>query len=274
MTALLLLALTIAGPATNSTLPADPLVEIRAAAARYLARELSRFEAADQLSDAEVRDVAARTRNLLEGSRLQSRLDGYERRSTRDNLAILKSIYAATTFEVVREAAVPVGFPEPTLVGEIEIKRYPAYRMARATMGAGGTIPENLAFWALFQHIQSNEISMTAPVEMGYGERGTEASMAFLYGAPEIGELGKDGRVEVVDVPAQVTVSLGMRGSRQTSRIEAATRALRSWIDAQPGWNADGDVRVLGYNSPSVRGNRQYFEVQIPVRAVPRTEWL
>ncbi|MEM7262992.1 MAG: heme-binding protein [Planctomycetota bacterium] len=250
------------------------LTEIRARAAEFLAAELPSLEEAEVLDSGEVRRVIERACALLDGSRLAQRLTPREGLTAKQWVITLRSVYDAATFQVVREAELPVGFPEPTLVGEVEIKRYPGYRMARASMGPGGMVGENLAFWALFQHIQSNEISMTAPVEMAYGDSEKGASMAFLYGAPEIGEAGGDGRVEVIDIPPQAMVSLGLRGSRAAKRIEAARATLEEWIRANPEYVADGPLRVFGYNSPSVRGNRQYFEVQIPVSRVVRVEWL
>ena len=48
-------------------------------------------------------------------------------------------------------------------------------------------------FMTLFRHIQNNDISMTAPVAMGYDDAEAEVprmnSMAFLYSSPEAGDI-------------------------------------------------------------------------------------
>lgn len=168
-------------------------------------------------------------------------------------------------FEPVMEAELPVGFPAPTPVREIELKQYPVYRSASSAvggMGSGG------AFWKLFLHIQSNDIAMTAPVEMSYeqGEGGLrESKMAFLYGDPELGAVGKEGWVEVADAAPNWVVSMGCRGKESGKRIAELHTELLDWIVARPELTVSGSLRVMGYNSPMVRGNARYFEVQIPV---------
>jgi hypothetical protein len=131
---------------------------------------------------------------------------------------------------------------------------------------------ENLAFWTLFRHIKQNEIAMTAPVKMSYssaenGDR-RQQSMAFLYGHRGLGEVGPSGSVRVVDVPPQTVVSTGMRGQRTRKKVEAAYQRLKDWIDSKSQqYQVAGNMRVMGYNSPFVPSNRQYFEVQIPITA-------
>jgi hypothetical protein len=179
------------------------------------------------------------------------------------------------TFRPVAEAELPVGMPGFQALDEIELRHYPAYRMVRTDM-KGGTMG---AFWPLFQHIKANDIAMTTPVQIDYradGERTREASMAFLYGKPELGPLGKDGRVEVVDVPANTVLTVGSRGYDRPSRVAELRARLDAWLAGHPEWEAAGEIRTMGYNSPSVRSDRRYFEVQLPVRprpaAAPRRE--
>lgn len=168
-------------------------------------------------------------------------------------------------FQPIVEAEMPAGFPPPTPVGQIEVKRYPAYRMARAESRSGES-----AFFSLFQHIKKNGIAMTAPVEMEYGPgkagQPAERSMAFLYGKPTFGEPGADGTVQVVDVPEMAVVSLGARGAFDAKKIADAERLLQSWLSEHSDrYTVAGPLRVMGYNSPFVPRNRRYYEVQIPV---------
>jgi len=42
---------------------------------------------------------------------------------------------------------------------------------------------------------------------------------------------------------------------------------LRSWLEQNKSrYEQSGAVRVMGYNSPFLARDRQFFEVQIPVR--------
>ncbi len=175
-------------------------------------------------------------------------------------------------FQPVMEAEMPADFPAYRALGEIELREYPTYRMARATMrGRGATMG---SFWTLFQHIQKNDIAMTAPVQVDYvvteqGER--EGSMAFLYGSPEVGPAGTAGKVEVVDVPKVTVLSIGARGSDTAARIEEMSQRMRDFVAANATtWEVAGPIRTMGYNGPSVRGDKRYFEVQLPVRKVEK----
>jgi len=169
-------------------------------------------------------------------------------------------------FEPILEAALPLGFPGPTPVREIELKQYPAYRSVSTNLN--GDDPGG-AFWKLFKHITSNDIAMTAPVEMSYDSSGDdlrETKMAFLYGEPQVGTPGHDGVVEVIDANAGWVVSIGCRGRETDAKIREAQDQLVAWIAARPELNTEGDLRVMGYNSPMVFGEKRYFEVQLPVQ--------
>jgi hypothetical protein len=163
-------------------------------------------------------------------------------------------------FEPYLEAPLPEGFPGPGPLGRVVVKSYPRYRAARAE-GRG-------SFWTLFQHIQKNDVQMTAPVEMTMSDELNEMDMAFLYEGPEQGEAGLDGRVRVLDLDPVTVLSVGMRGNQS----RAATARARSWIEAileEEGWEKAGAWRVLGYNSPMVPAERRFWELQLPVTRKP-----
>ncbi len=167
----------------------------------------------------------------------------------------------ADEFQPIKEAEMPAGFPEPTPVGEVEVKQYPAYRRATASGFAD--------FWTLFRHIQQNNVAMTAPVEMDFGKadsaRSSKQAMSFLYERPDQGTVGKQGRVEVVDAEAATVVSIGCRGPRNTTTVSAARDRLLEWLDENREYAPTGSLRVMGYNSPFVPREKNFFEVQIPV---------
>lgn len=205
----------------------------------------------------------------------------------------------------VREAPLPDGWPALTPVGGVEVKDYPATRAAIVTQnlqteagpdaldtpGAETTNPETVTdeaptdetprrdmdsmFMTLFKHIKTNEIAMTAPVDMGYrdkpGEEASDgpamASMAFLYRRPDQGTAGPDGEVTVTDAPARTYASIGVRGKYTDQRFAENLATLDAWLAEHADlWVPDGPPRYLGYNSPFVPGFIRYGEVQRPVR--------
>ena len=184
-----------------------------------------------------------------------------------------QALVADLTFQPLAEAALPEGLPGFLALDELELRHYPGYRMVRTGM-KGGTFG---AFWPLFSHIKENEIAMTTPVQIDYrrdGERLREASMAFLYGSPTLGAAGSAGQVEVVDVPATTVLTIGSRGHDRPSRVAELRARIDAWLAQHPEWQVAGEMRTMGYNSPSVAAERRYFEVQLPVqpRAARRVE--
>lgn len=184
----------------------------------------------------------------------------------------LREAKETLAFKPFIEAPLPEGFPEPTPVGEIQIKKYPAYRFATTQMA--GT--DSGAFWTLFTHIKKNDIAMTAPVEMTYGEGTTDKlqakTMAFLYRSPKQGKAGTDEKVEVIDVAPIMALSLGMRGEVTRTRLADAKAHLDAWLkEHAKEYKASGPLRVMGYNSPFVAANKRFSEVEIPVRQVQQS---
>jgi hypothetical protein len=176
----------------------------------------------------------------------------------------LEEVKAATNFKPISEAPLPEGFPPPGEVGKIIVKEYPAYRAARTAMNGMGD--DNGAFGKLFRHISSNNVKMTAPVEMTY-EHESVISMAFLYAHPKLGETRKEGDVDVVDFPAVTVVSIGLRGNYSDERHAAAVKKLQAWLDQhRDEYESAGPSRLMGYNSPFVLPMLRYAEAQIPIR--------
>jgi hypothetical protein len=172
---------------------------------------------------------------------------------------------SAEPFQPIKEAEMPRGFPTYTPVGQIEMKHYPAYRKASASGFA--------QFLTLFQHIKKHKIEMSSPVEMDYGnpavEKSAEQSMSFLYGEPTLGSTGKQGAVEVSDVPAMTVVSIGCRGNQTAAAIATARQKLLDYLaEKKVEYAIAGSMRVMGYNSPFVPRDKNFFEVQILVKPV------
>ncbi len=168
------------------------------------------------------------------------------------------------------EAPLPEGWPELTPVGEVNIRSYPTYRAA-VVVDEGQGSGQGPMFGSLFRHISSNDIPMTAPVDMTYGttDRGGESdrmtAMAFLYRTPELGPLGVDGVVRVDDVPPRAYASVGVRGTYSDAHFADGLARVRAWLAEHHEWRPDGPPRYLGYNSPFVPWFWRYGEVQMPV---------
>ena len=178
----------------------------------------------------------------------------------------LLEVLVILTFKPRVEAPVPTGFPAPTPVGVVEIKKLPVYRMAKvANSGMGGN-----NFFTLFNHIKKNSIEMTAPVEMTMAEKNgkyTESSMAFLYQETTLGKVGPQGNVAVLDTTECTVVSVGMRGSPSSENIDSARRWLLEKIKTTPqAYEIAGELKVMGYNSPFMPEKLRYYEVQLPLK--------
>ena len=211
--------------------------------------------------------MQARPNNLLISTKLQTVLDQPENNVSKQVKSLqtaLSESAAILKFRIKKESDLPKGFPEPSGRGEIRLKHYPSYRLARVPS------KKDNAFFTLFNHIKSNKIEMTAPVEMRYDESNQkyqQIDMAFIYGAPNWGKLGDAGKgVIVEDIPAMSTVAIGLTGDFDPN-ASTYVEALESWLAQNASeYERDGQVRVMGYNSPFVWKSQRFFEIEIPVR--------
>ncbi len=206
-----------------------------------------------------VRDI------LSKAAQASSKLQDVTKQADTLRAALLETL-VILTFKPKVEAPVPAGFPAPTPVGVVEIKKLPVYRMAKvANSGLGGN-----NFFTLFNHIKKNKIEMTAPVEMTMAEKNgkyTESSMAFLYQETTLGKVGPQGNIAVLDTKECMVASIGMRGSPSSENIESARRWLIEKIKNTPeAYEIAGELKVMGYNSPFMPEKLRYYEVQLPLK--------
>ena len=173
------------------------------------------------------------------------------------------------------DAPLPVGWPGGTAPGQIEIKKYPAYRSAIARVKGASSKNSTLLFFSLFNHIQRRGVEMTAPVVMTYepkvaeepGARG-EVSMEFLYRTTDLGNTGPGvGTVKVEDFPPGTFVCLGVQGQMDEAGLREGVAKLREWLNSHKDqWVEAGPPRRLGYHGPMTPIKRQLSEVQIPIK--------
>lgn len=162
-------------------------------------------------------------------------------------------------------ASLPQGFPEPTQVGVIEIKHYPQYRAVTYTHTGDLTQATQVAFNSLFQHITSNNIAMTTPVEARYDMNGSQAEVSFLYSTPQIQPQQVQSNVEVTETSPMTVVSIGIKGAYSWENYEIHLQQLKEWLEQHPEYQRIGSPRRLLYNSPRVPESLKYSEVQIPI---------
>ena len=181
--------------------------------------------------------------------------------SLKETKKVVKEIEEQLAFKPKFESELPACFAPPTPVGEIEIKHYKSYRMAK-TPSVGRT-----AFFKLFNHIKKNDIKMTSPVQMTYdGEKDklAETEMAFLYPDSETNGSANQEDVKVVDTDPVTVISMGMRGRPSATEVEKAAEMLReASVHFPMKFELKDEVRLMGYNSPAVPPRDQFYEVQI-----------
>ena len=187
-------------------------------------------------------------------------------------LGIIAIAWFALGIYQANSAPLPVGFPAPTTPDTIEIKQYPAYRAA--TYNYSGNLSEagNQAFSSLFQHISSNNISMTAPVETRYplstlesNDKTGEATVSFLYRNTDIYPQEIANNITVEDIPAMTVVSLGLQGGYSYESYQQGLEKLKNWLSKNPGYQMVGKPRRLFYDGPYKPDAAKRSEIQIPV---------
>jgi len=165
---------------------------------------------------------------------------------------------------MVHEAQLPQGFPPPGPIGQVIVKNYPACRAATVAASDVNGAGQDDMFRPLFDHIQRENIAMTAPLQMDFewvnvpaGSTQPSAkpptAMSFVYRSPRTGKPGKDGIVTVRDLPAVTVISVGVRGSYNAEHFDYGLKAITDWLRIHPNsYRVVGPPRFLGYNSPFV----------------------
>ncbi len=262
--------------ATATRIPAPAtFAELDAGLAKY-----TRLRAAEVLDDAlESTTKLMRSRMLVAEARraadilgststIGQELRGARATTDEDDLErMFERAIGDLRFEPTMEAPVPEAWPPTAPIDRVVLKSYPKYRMAK-TPARGGQ--ETTPFWKLFGHIKNSDIAMTAPVQMDDAADGSDAQMAFLYRVEADGPLGRHHGVDVVDVEPGMAISIGSRGYRMAKDVEQLTKQLERWLEKHAAHlERTGPKRVMGYNGPGMRGDRRFFEVEIPVRWKP-----
>jgi hypothetical protein len=153
---------------------------------------------------------------------------------------------------------------EKTPVGEIVVLELPA----RIAIETGANAPyfesNGKLFGKLFRFIDSNEISMTTPVEAEI----EPGKMRFFVGSKDKAkakELRSNQEVKVIRMEPRTVVSIGIRGSYTEHRFHNNEEKLRRWLEDNPEYIPTGEAYAVYWNSPFVPGIIKRSEVHIPV---------
>ena len=175
------------------------------------------------------------------------------------------------------EAPLPDNYNAPTPKDAVELKTYPTVRRAEIEskdIFMSWIYGQSRAFWALFNHIKSRNIPMTAPVELDFENAdntrkflgSSDWTMSFLYRTPSQGPTGDAGNnVLVIDRPEVTVLSVGVEGDFNFNLLNKSVDRLKEVLKSQTQWIIAGEPRFFGYNSPMVKA--KWAEVQIPLKA-------
>ncbi len=168
--------------------------------------------------------------------------------------AVVVRVYQANS------APLPLGFPPPTTAGQIEVKQYSAYRAATFRYQGELSQAANRAFSPLYQHISSNQIAMTAPVETRYPRSTLEgvgkppewgaAQVSFLYRSRDIVPEEIAPNIQVKDVPPMTVVSLGLQGAYSYQNYQENLFKLKNWLSLNRQYEVVGEPRCFFYDGP------------------------
>ena len=170
-------------------------------------------------------------------------------------------------------APLPVGFPSPTPHDIIEVKQYPAYRSGTYTYEGNLSEATRYSFNPLFQHISSNNIAMTTPVEARYPASTIDQPMqqgkvkvSFLYNNNAISPQQISPDIQVEDHAPMLVVSLGIQGAYGYESYQGHIEKLKNWLANHPEYEIAGEPREFLYDSPYTPAPLKRREVQIPIR--------
>lgn len=153
---------------------------------------------------------------------------------------------------------------EATAAGEFEVKALPSGLLlkARAEEGAGYFESGGRLFRPLFRYISDRDIAMTVPVEAGI----LPGEMYFWISPSERAKVdGPTEEVEVIEMPARMVASYGLRGGYLEANFRDGEAALRAWLETQNEWVAVGESGMVYWNGPFVPWFLKRSEVHIPV---------
>lgn len=174
----------------------------------------------------------------------------------------------------VEEAPLPKGFPPPSEPGKVVEKTYPVIRSYSST-GSG-------AFMKCFAYLSLKQHKMTAPVVMECQPNAGDAPpaprgampvpverMHFLLEENSLDKPQEAGPVRVDDMPALRVLSLAFQGETTPAAVKQGQAEIEAQLKKMPTVRRAGEYRILGYNSPMLARNKNFWELQLPIEDAP-----
>ena len=197
-------------------------------------------------------------------------------------IAILFAIYLAEPVVALEQPA----FDLVDEIGDLEIRRYESYIVARTLVDSGFSEAGNQGFKRLAGYIFSGnesdqKIAMTAPVGLtrqtetvnGDAEKSDVVegekywvtfSMPQEYSIEELPR-PNDEQVEIVEVPEKYMAVVRYKGNWSEVRYLEHASKLLSLVDQSTSWRKLGEVTWARYNPPFMPGFMRTNEVAIEV---------
>jgi hypothetical protein len=170
----------------------------------------------------------------------------------------------------IEEAPLPEGFPPPSEPGAVVEKTYPLLRSYSAT-GPG-------AFMKCFGYLTVQQYKMTAPVVMECkpgavpGQQADDdmpvpiERMHFLLEKNSLDEPKDAGPIKVADMPSICVLSIAFRGEATPEAVKQGQAAIEARLKDMSGVQRGGEYRILGYNSPMIERDKNFWELQLPIQ--------
>ena len=153
-------------------------------------------------------------------------------------------------------------------LGELELRRYPAVRVAATTVEGTWELALNEGFRRLAGFIfgkndRRERITMTAPV-LGTGD-GNGYRLTFVLPEGVVPPSPDDARVEVGELPSRRVAVLRFNGGHDALAIESHKRELAHAL-ARHGLHPRGEATFAGYDPPTtlpvLRRNELWVELE------------
>ena len=170
---------------------------------------------------------------------------------------ILTSIFSASGYESMHEK---------TPVGKIVVFYVPERTALESSTEKSYFSNDNGLFRKLFRFINSNNISMTTPVEADINP----GKMRFFVGAKDLTKDFKStNEVTVKKLPRIKVAAIGMRGGYTEKRFKENLRKLSDWVENNKNIQPSGKPYGVYWNGPFVPGLLKRSEIHLPIKNLP-----
>ena len=149
-----------------------------------------------------------------------------------------------------------------TPVGEIKVIQLPQRVALEARSQTSYFRADNGLFRKLFKYIDSNDISMTTPVEAEINP----GKMRFFVGQRDQSKkFESTEEICVKKIPSLLVLAIGMRGGYTENRFRENEKKLNLWIAENPRYQVAGQAYAVYWHGPFVPSFLKRSEVHLPI---------